>query len=112
MAGPLLTHDYHYILAGPDCIGAIFLRVDNVHRTGNARVEGMDRTRDLNRPFRIEERRAHQGRLHRPGLVGEAPRAEVPGGRYHQLVVSDGAVSDLQPVADGTARRFIQTVAG
>jgi hypothetical protein len=43
MAGAFLSYEYHYILSVPDFIGAIFLRVDNMHRTGDARVEGIDR---------------------------------------------------------------------
>ena len=87
------------------------LGVDHMHRAGDARIERMNGTQDLQRPVRIGDRRVQQRRFISAALSLRIARSRVPGGRNHRLIVLDRFAVDLDPVAERAARRFVPSVA-
>src|SRR5664279_177109 len=86
----------------------VALGVEGVDRAGDARVERVDRAEDLERPFRVRHRVAHEGGLVRAHLSLFVARARVPRGGHDGLVVRDLAVLDDDPVRERAARRLVK----
>src|SRR5487761_2593368 len=74
-------------------LGAV--RVDHMHRAGNARVETVDGALDLERLLRVVQMVAvHERRFVGAGLLRRVARAGVPGAGHDGLVVVDQPVLD------------------
>jgi len=63
------------------------IRIDEVHRTGEARIEAMDRPQDLERLLRIVQALPPQRRLIRTVDAGGIPWTSIPGAGHHRLIV-------------------------
>ena len=80
-----------------------------MHRTGDARIEGMDSADDLQRLVRVGQLGADQAFLVGPPVSGGIARSGIPGARDHTLVVGDFTPFDADPVAKRSAGRFGET---
>ena len=67
----------------------------------------MHRAQQLERALRVGHRRADQRLLVWPRPALRVARGGIPGGGHHGLVVGDGAVGDLDPVAERAARDLV-----
>ena len=99
---------FYLLLQYFDFVNLVGIRVYYVNAAGNAGIEGMDRSQNFQGLLGIGHRCADQGLFHRPQLAGSIPRAQVPGGRHHVLVVLDLLIFDLDPVAERTSGDIVQ----
>ena len=80
------------------------------------RVEAADRAHDVDalelvRPVLLEDRRALDRVLVRPGRAVDVPRAGVPGRRRVGVIVGDLAVADHEVVREHAADRLVEAAA-
>ena len=81
-------------------------RIQNVDAAGHAGIEGVDGAQDFDRVFQVGDGRAYERRFVGAGLPGRITRGAVPGAGNDRLVILDLLVLDVDPVAQGAARRF------
>src|SRR5215469_10881710 len=96
----LLPHD-HFRQLGP--VGAEYVR-----GASETRVKRVNRPENLDRALRIGNRRIQEGRFISSVLPFGVLGRSVPGGRHDALIVGDLAVFDMDPVAKGAARSFLE----
>src|SRR5579875_1208501 len=70
----------------------------------------MHRAQDFQGPFRIRDRRLEQRRLIRATPALCVARTGIPSSRYDALVILDGLILDLDPVAEKSAWSFEQPI--
>ena len=98
-----------YALQYPNFVGPVALRIDHVHRTGNAGIQRVHGPQNLQRLVDIHHRGVRQGGFSRPRFVGGTPWAEIPGGGHHHLVVGDDLIVNINPVAQRAPGRLGKT---
>src|SRR5512147_3295500 len=104
----LLTGMAHLLLNDPDLCDFLAFRIHDVHRAGHARVERMDRSKDLDRLFGVRDGRSDKRRLVRSPLPLCVARRTVPRTRHDALIIRDLPVLDVDPVAEAAARGLVE----
>ena len=82
------------------------LGVDNMHGTGEARIEAMNGTENLQRLFRVVHAVTFEGGLVRAFGPRGVARSCVPGRWHHGLVIGDLALVYNDPMRQGTSWRL------
>src|SRR3989304_852093 len=88
----------------PDLVDFIAVRIDDMDRAGEARVEGMRHSQNLKRTFWILHGGPDQGLLDRALNAFAVARRDVPARRGDDLVVGKTAPFDPIPMCQRPAR--------
>jgi hypothetical protein len=74
-------------------------RIHELNRAGQARVERVNGAKQLEGLVRVRDRMADQRGLVRTALPHRIARPAIPRAGRDHLVITDGAILDLDPVA-------------